>query len=161
MTEDFKSKVAFIVETDGLLKYYLESVIIKDIKSQMEDDTFRRLNTNHIHASLVLKTIAPCSLKTFAATLRLSKAAASALVDRMVKAGVVRREANPENRREVLLTVSPEFAAHTEYVRSQLTLWFESLATTIGMETFEKWHTVMRTINEVIQKEINSADAAS
>ena len=161
MTDDFKSKVAFIVETDGLLKDYLESVIIKEIKAQMADDTFRHLNTNHINAALVLKTMAPCSLKKFAATMRLSKAAASALIDRMVKAGMVCRRANPENRRSVSLTVSPEFEAHVEYVRSQLTKWFERLATNIGMDTFEKWYTVMRTLNQEIQKEIKSTHAAS
>ncbi len=31
----------------------------------------------------------------------------------------------------------------------------------IGMETFEKWYSVMRIINQEIQKEINSAHAAS
>ena len=61
--DDFKGKVAFIVETDGLLKDYLESVVINEIKSRMTDDTFKSLNTHHIHTALILKSIAPCSLK--------------------------------------------------------------------------------------------------
>jgi DNA-binding MarR family transcriptional regulator len=161
MSDDFKSKVAFIVETDGLLKYYMDSVVIKDIKSKMSDDTFKCLNTNHVHAALVLKNIAPCSLKKFAETMRMSTAAASALVDRMVTARVIRRQANPRNRREVLLTVSSEFEVHLAHVRSKLTRWFETLTTRMGMDTFEKWYDVMVSLNQVIQKEIESNHAVS
>lgn len=159
--DDFKGKVAFIVETDGLLKDYLESVVINEIKSRMTDDTFKSLNTHHIHTALILKSIAPCSLKKFAATMRLSKAAASALVDRMVTAQVIRRQANPQNRREVLLTVSPEFEAHVAWVRSEMTLWFENLTDRMGMDTFEKWYEVMVTLNQVIQKELEATHAPS
>ena len=152
----FKSKVAFIVETDGLLKDYLDSIVIKRIKSSMTDDAFKNLSANHVHAALILKSISPCALKTFAATMRMSKAAASALVDRMVKAGVVQREANPHNRREILLTVSPGFESHVVHVRSEMTRWFETLVDRMGMETFEKWHTVMVALNRVLKEEIQS-----
>jgi DNA-binding MarR family transcriptional regulator len=153
----FKSKVAFIVETDGLLMDYLDSIVIKRIKSSMTDDAFKHLSANHIHAALILKSISPCALKTFAATMRMSRAAASALVDRMVKAGVVRREANPKNRREILLTVSSEFESHVVHVRSEMTRWFETLVDRMGMETFEKWHTVMVALNRILKEEIKGA----
>ncbi len=62
----FESKIAFIVETDGLLKDYIESIVIKEIKSRMTNDSFKNLNTNHVQAALILKTLSPCSLKKFA-----------------------------------------------------------------------------------------------
>ncbi len=160
MTNDFQSKVAFIVETDGLLKDYMESVVIKEIKSRIADDTFKRLSSNHIHAALIVKNIGPCSLKQFASTMRLSKAAASALVDRMVKSRVILRQANPQNRREIILTVNPEFENHVAHVRTEMAKWFENMATKMGMETFEKWHEVMLILNQVIQEEIESDHAA-
>lgn len=157
MADDgFKSKVAFIVETDGLLKDYLESIVIKQIKSDMTDDGYNDVTPSHVHASLILKNIAPCALKKFAATMRMSRAAASALVDRMVRAGLVRREANPANRREVLLTVNPEFEAHVGHVRSEMIRWFEVLTRKMGMENFEKWHMAMVALNKVLNEEILS-----
>lgn len=75
--------------------------------------------------------------------MRMSKAAASALVDRMVKACAVRGEANPQNRREILLTVSPEFESHVVHGRSEMTRWFETLVDRMGIETFEKWEAVI------------------
>ena len=159
MSDDgFKSKVAFIVETDGLLKDYLESIVIKQIKSDMKDDGYNDVTPNHVHAALMLKSIAPCALKKFAATMRMSRAAASALVDRMVRAGLVQRDANPENRREVLLTVNPEFETHVGHVRSEMIRWFEALTSKMGMENFEKWHMAMVALNKVLNEEIHAGN---
>jgi DNA-binding MarR family transcriptional regulator len=152
--EAFRSKVAFIVETDGLLKNFLESIVIKKIKSDMTDDRFKNLTSNHVHAALIIKNISPCALKKFASVTRMSGAAASALVDRMVKAGVVQRKVNPENRREILLTISSDFEAHVSYVRSEMIRWFETLAGKIGMESFEKWYNVMVDLHRVLQEEL-------
>jgi DNA-binding MarR family transcriptional regulator len=157
--DGFKSKVAFIVETDGLLKDYLESIVIKQIKSEMTDDGFSDVAPNHVHAALILKNISPCALKKFATTMRMSRAAASALVDRMVRSGLVQREANPDNRREVLLTVNPEFEAHVGHVRSELIRWFEALTRKMGMKNFEKWHSAMVALNKVLKEEIHAGRA--
>lgn len=154
--DDFDAKVAFIVDTDGLLKDYVHSVVIKEIKSKMTDDAFKCLNTNHIHAALILKSIAPCSLKEFAVTMRLSKSAASALVDRMVENNIVQRQANPQNRREILLSISSSFERHLAYVRTELAKWFTDLTAEMGMDTFEKWHAVMVSLNSIIRKRIRS-----
>lgn len=156
MPDSFKDKVDFIVRTDGLLKDYIESVVVKRIKDEMVDDAFRHTTSNHIRAALLLRTIAPCSLKEFATVMRLSKAAASAQVNRMVKAGTVEREVNPDNRREVILTVSPAFEAHIGHVHAEVTRWFESITGQLGLETFEKWHDVMVALNGVLQERIKS-----
>ncbi len=159
MAQDFKDKVDFIVRTDGLLKDYIESVVVKNIKENMPDDRFKKMTSNHIRAALMLRNIQPCSLKEFATAMRLSKAAASAQVDRMVKIGTVRREVNPENRREVILTVSPGLDEHVNHVHVEMSRWFESITEQLGQETFEKWHEVMVALNAVLKQRIKSGDA--
>jgi len=157
--DDFMAKVAFIVETDGLLRDYIDSVVIKDIKFRIADDRFANLNSNHIHAALLLKAIAPCALKDFAAVMRLSKSAASALIERMVENSLVLRQLNPHNRREILLSVNPDFEEHVVYVRAELAAWFSTLAEDLGMDTFEQWHAVMTQLHTVILQKIRSAHA--
>lgn len=157
--DDFMAKVAFVVETDRLLRDYIDLVVIKDIKSRITDDRFTNLNSNQIHAALLLKTIAPCSLKDFAAVMRLSTSAASAMVDRMVASGVFLRQANPRNRREILLSVSPEFVEHVLYVRTELTAWFAGLTDDLGMDNFEMWHTVMQRLSSVILQKLRDTRA--
>lgn len=157
--DDFMDKVSFIVETDGLLRDYIDTVVIKDIKSRITDNRFSNLTSNHIHAALLLKAIAPCALKDFAAVMHLSKSAASALVERMVENNVVLRQLNPNNRREILLSVSPEFDEHVMFVRTELAAWFGTLINDLGMETFEKWHEVMQQLNTVILHKIKESHA--
>ena len=65
MKEDsFQSKTALIMETDGLLKDYLETVAIKNTKSERTDGILRYSTPNHIHAVLIFQGIAPCALRT-------------------------------------------------------------------------------------------------
>lgn len=159
--DDFMTKVSLIVETDGLLRYYIDSVVIKDIKSRIPDDRFTSLNSNHIHAALLLKAIAPCALKDFATAMRLSKSAASALVDRMVGNNVVLRQSNPHSRREILLSVSPEFEEHVVYVRAELAAWFATITNELGTDTFENWHAVMQQLNTVILNKMKDTQPSS
>ncbi len=159
MADQFSDKVDFIVRTDGLLKDYIESVVVKAIKAEMPDDSFKKMTSNHIRAALLLRTIQPCSLKEFATAMRLSKAAASAQVDRMVKTGTVLREVNPDNRRELILTVSPALEAHVAHVHTRMIRWFGSIIDQLGLETFEKWHEVMVALNTVLKQRILNGDA--
>ncbi len=147
-------KVSFIVETDGLLRDYITSVVIKDIKSRIDDKRFTRISSNHIHAALLLKTIAPCSLKDFAALMRLSKSSASALVDRMVDKKIVARTTNPDNRREVVLSVNAEFEAHVAFVRKELAAWFGEVIDELGPDAFEQWYEIMQRLNGIMLKKI-------
>ncbi len=156
MQDISKEKIDFIVKTDGLLRDYIETVVLKSIKDTMQDDPFSKMSSNHIRAALMIANIAPCSLKEFATAMRLSKASASALVNRMVKAGTVQREINQDNRREVILCVSPAFEDHINYVHAELMEWFETVTKQLGPETFAKWYEAMISLNAVLQKKIKS-----
>ncbi len=90
--------------------------------------------------------------------MRQSKAAASAHVDRMVKAGSVRREINPDDRREVILNVSPALDEHVNHVHEEMSRWFASITEQIGEETLEKWYEVMIALNGVLNKRIKSGE---
>ena len=156
MTNCPKEKFEFIVETDGLLNDYIRSVVFKRIKAETKDDKFILINANQIRVAMILRALAPCSLKAFAEAMIMSKAAASALVDRMVQNGIVRREANENNRREILLWVASDFEAHVSHVVTELSKWFEGLSAEMGIETFEKWYDAMLSINHIIHKRIRN-----
>lgn len=148
------AKVDFLVHSDGLLRDYISSVVIDSIRKDLGNNRFERVNKNHVQCALILKRLAPCSLKRFAETMHLSKSSASALVDRMVEAGIIRREINPDNRREVLLELTPDFDAHTRLVHARLQQWFAGLIEEIGEDAFEKWFEVMTRVSDVLTKRL-------
>lgn len=146
--------IDFLVHSDGLLRDYISSVVIDSILKELGDNRFRRINKNHVQSALILKRLAPCSLKKFAVTMRLSTSAASALVDRMVAAGIICREINPDNRREVLLALTPDFDEHTRQVHARLQQWFAGLIEEIGQDAFEKWYEAMQRISDVLTRRL-------
>lgn len=150
-----KEKVELIMETDGLLKDYLYLVVLKQIKARIKDKKFNSLNANQIHAALLLKTLAPCTLKEFSLSLRLSKASASALVERMVRNGVIVRKVSTDDRREVQLSIAADFEQHLNDVSGELSKWFEGLAQEMKPELFEKWYEAMTSINRIILNKLN------
>lgn len=148
-------KIDFLVKTDGFLRDYILSVVIASIiKDLKEEVKYQNVNKNHLHSALILKRLSPCSLKTFATTLHLSKSSASALINRMVQENIVERKTNPENRREILLTLTPAFNEHIQKIDGQLIDWFVELINEIGEESFEKWHEVMTKVNQTLMKRI-------
>ena len=154
MNNNRSEKIDFLVRTDGLLRDYILSVVIDSLKKELNEEEFTSVNPNHIQSALIIQKISPCSLKEFARTLRLSKSSASALINRMVSENIVQRDTNPENRREVLISLTPGFCSHVEKMHEKLLRWFEGLIDEIGEGAFEKWHTVMLQINETIMKRL-------
>jgi len=155
MDKEFNRKLAFITETDGFLRDYITTQVIPGIKSGLKKGNYNKVNSNHIHAALMLSRMEPCSLKDFASMMRLSKSSASALIDRMVDGSIIRRDQNPENRREVLLSLVPEFAEHIKGVKKELSLWFNDLIGELGEDLFEKWYEVMGKLDEILKDRIN------
>jgi len=154
----FDQKLDFIIRTHEILRDYLETVVLRQIKEEMPDDPFKGMTTNHLQAALILWNIGPCSLKEFAAFTRQSRAAASALIDRMVKVGAVDRETNPDNRREVILKVSRTMEEHVHHIRSRVVAWFHSISSELGEETFEKWYEAMTELDKILAIKTTSAD---
>lgn len=154
MNKQTIEQIDFLAHTDGFLRDYILSVVIDSIEKELGETEFMHVNKNHIHSALILNKLAPCSLKKFARTLRLSKSAASALIDRMVAEHIIERTTNPDNRREVLLSLTPGFYEHTQRVHKRLLEWFAGLIDEIGEEAFEKWHAVMTQINHILLKRL-------
>ncbi len=155
MKEDLKSKISFITETDGFLRDYITTQVIPVIKSGIRKDSYKKINSNHIHAALMLSRMEPCSLKDFSSMMRLSKSSASALIDRMVEGKIIKRSQNPDNRREVLLSVDPEFSEHMRFVKEELAMWFEKLIAEMGEDIFQKWYEVMEKLDEILKEKLN------
>jgi DNA-binding MarR family transcriptional regulator len=74
-----------------------------------------------------------------ATELSLTHSAASRLVDRLVRDGWVRRVENPADRRQKILTLTPEGVGLMEGIESKLTTGIEFLATRLSPDEQEQF----------------------
>lgn len=61
----------------------------------------------------------------------------------MIENSIVKREANSNNHRELILTIKPEFEEHVLFVRKEIAKWFAGLIDDLRTESFERWYSVM------------------
>ena len=94
----------------------------------------------------------PISPKKVADVLGLSTGSATALVDRLERAGLVRRVPNPKDRRGVLLVPNEEAMRRTSPVYEQLQLHFSQVLSDFSVREIE---TVCRVLDRVAGSEIS------
>jgi len=84
--------------------------------------------------------------------LNVSPPSASAMVDRLVEKGMLIRERSSEDRRKVLVRVSPDAVKDIEKVEEKILNIFVELVEKIGPESAAKWCEVLGQIKEILKK---------
>jgi DNA-binding MarR family transcriptional regulator len=111
------------------------------------------LSAQQIHAVLAVRERGCMTIKQLTQALYIKAPAASVMVDKLVEMGLLTREENPADRREVLVRVSPEeddLIAETERRYLLLTV---DLLDKIGMDYARMWGDLCRRIEEVLLNE--------
>ncbi len=79
-------------------------------------DPIAPLSQRQISLLMLIHAQQPCTLSEVMTRCGLSASAASAAVDKLVRAGLVRRELNEENRRSVNISIEPAIRSSLEAV---------------------------------------------
>lgn len=103
--EDF-----FVVH--GAVEFLRRQCISEYWDELREDDIVAALSPRQKNHLFTIKRLGPCSLHSIMLHTGLSSSAASAAVDKLVRLGVVERERNSENRREIVVRVTPGLEEH-------------------------------------------------
>jgi DNA-binding MarR family transcriptional regulator len=111
------------------------------------------LSLPQIHAVNVTRERGQVSLKELAAILGVSPPSASTMVDRLVEKGVFRREQSQEDRRRVVVSVSPDAVQSLEELESAILASFVGLVRKVGPEIARKWCEVLQAVKEVQDRE--------
>jgi DNA-binding MarR family transcriptional regulator len=75
------------------------------------------------------------------------------MVDRLVEKGILTREHSVEDRRKVVVRVSPEAMEDIESVEETILRSFAELVEKIGPEITRKWCQVLERVKSVIQND--------
>ena len=92
-----------------------------------------------------------CSMGTLARNLHVSMPTVSGIVDRLVRAGYVRRHALPEDRRQVLVELGPKAEAFFRDFESVIRRRWEEALLSLDPGELEAFHNVTTKIRERLQ----------
>ena len=91
-----------------LIDYTRRSYLLREWENICEGKSIAKLSNRHIHYLTMIRFQLPCNLKTIMQVTGLSSSAASTFVEKMVQAGLVTREANEDDRRNVRIIPNEE-----------------------------------------------------
>ena len=101
-----------------------------------------------------VKSKGQVSITELAELLSVSAPSASTMVERLVEKGVLVREPDPDDRRRVIVTVSPDIAAVSEQIEKDMFGSFVDLVEKVGPELAEDWCRVTARVGEVLDNEM-------
>ena len=108
------------------------------------------LSVPQFHAIMMVRTLGRASMTDLSDLLGVSPPSASAMVDRLVEKGILTREHSDEDRRKVVVSISPEAMKAIEGVEETILRSFVELVEKIGPETARKWCEVLERVKSVL-----------
>lgn len=114
---------------------------------------FGELSMKQIQVVLTVGKQEPVSIKELAALLSVSPPSASAMVDRLVEREILVRETSPEDRRRVVIRVSPTAREELDQMEEVLLQTFVDIVNRIGPEVAGRWCEVLTVVKAVLEED--------
>jgi DNA-binding MarR family transcriptional regulator len=125
--------------------------------STAKDDRFGELSAPQMNMLMVIKVREAVSVTELAALLNVSPPSVSTMVDRLVERGLLTRTPSDQDRRKVVIRVTPDALKDIAQVEEMILGSFVELVDAIGPETTQKWCEVLHQIKQVLEKNQLSA----
>ena len=116
--------------------------------------TFGEFSFAQMKAIKFVKTKGQVSITELAELLQVSAPSASTMVERLVEKSVLVRKPDPDDRRKVIVTISPDMVAITEQIEKDIFGSFVDLVEKVGPEIADDWYRVLKRIGEVLDDEM-------
>ncbi len=154
MNEDtLLEKARYIFTSGRLIHDRVDRVIMAHLLASGKCREFGELSLTQLHAILEIEKKGPLSMSRLAELLGVSPPSASVMVDRLVEKGVLVREHSTEDRRKVVVTISPEIKQNFQDIERVLLTFFVNLVKKLGPETTLQWCEVLSKIKFELEQE--------
>lgn len=98
------------------------------------DDPLAGLSPRQINYLCLINRHGSCSLRTVMQHTGLSASAASTAVEKLVRLGIVRRETDPEDRRNIRISMEPSIRASIDEIEQEFRLKIIQMLASCGEE---------------------------
>jgi DNA-binding MarR family transcriptional regulator len=131
------------------LKRVVGTLMMDAVSSPAYDFTVAQLNV-----LMVVQAHQPVTVKFLAEELGVSPASASAMVDRLVDQGALRREQSKIDRRQVEITVTDEARAAMVACEAHVLGFIEGMLERVGPELAHQWCRVYARVSDILDEDI-------
>jgi len=114
---------------------------------------FGELSSSQMNMILMIRVREAVSVTQLASLLSVSPPSVSAMVDRLVERGLLTRTPSSEDRRKVVIRVSPEAIEEISRVEEKVLDAFVKLVEALGPQTTRMWCEVLDRIKDVLEND--------
>lgn len=117
------------------------------------NNRFGELSASQMNMILMIRVREAVSVTQLASLLSVSPPSVSTMVDRLVERGLLTRTPSREDRRKVVIRVSPEAIEEISHVEEKVLAAFVKLVVALGPQTTRMWCEVLDRIKAVLENE--------
>ncbi len=129
-------------------------VLVKTVQTESEDGSPRReLTVPQMTMLLVIRDLGEMGIKALAEETQVSAPSASAMVDRLVEAGMLCREASRTDRREVRVSLTAEGVKTVGILEEHLLKSLTDMLEKVGPDMAGNWCEIYARIDAILDEE--------
>ena len=143
----------FVFTTGKLIQDRVFQIQSKHLAGMGNNGRFGDLSMAQINVLMLIRRLEEVSLTQLADRLGVSPPSASAMVDRLVDKALLTREPSEEDRRRVVIRISPEALKEIQEIETVVFQSFVELVDRIGPKCATQWCEVLDTVRTVIMED--------
>ena len=151
----------YIYNTGRLIHDEIDRVVMAHLLASPAGKAYGDLSLSQLRAVMLIEKSGSLSMSQLAEQMRVSPPSASAMVDRLVEKGLLVREHSTQDRRKVVVAISPRVSHNCTEIEKTLLTFFVNLVRGMGPETAERWCDVLAKIKNELDKQLSQTDSAS
>ncbi|HEQ60751.1 MAG TPA: MarR family transcriptional regulator [Firmicutes bacterium] len=147
---DIQKQARLIFSTGKMIRNHVMRILSAHVSLDEGTKGALDISGTQLFALLVLRERGSVTITELAQILEVSPPSASAMVDRLVEKGILTRQHSREDRRKVLVQVSPAAAEQLDQVHEEILQAFAALVEKIGPETAQQWCEVLERVQQAL-----------
>ena len=155
--QEVLNRARYIFTTGRMIHDRIMRISTSAFMNTAKDDGFGELSAPQMNMLMMIRVREAVSVTELAALLNVSPPSVSTMVDRLVERGLLTRIPSDQDRRKVVIRVTPDALKDIAQVEEIILGSFVELVDAVGPETTQKWCEVLQQIKRVLEKNQLSA----
>jgi DNA-binding MarR family transcriptional regulator len=143
----------YIMTTGKLIQNRIISLHNPHFGSGKSKRALKELSISQIQTIMTVYDSGQISMTALSKQMGVSPPSSSAMVDRLVEKGILKREHSRIDRRKVMVRIAPSLKTDIQSIEDGILFRFVDLVEKLGQETTVMWCDVLEKVKAILEKE--------